>query len=170
MRKEIEKKILSLIHKELENIGGENIFHNTTDGFWFPTSPLTERPFVTKRNDDEIESCKHEFIRFTLKFEDGEPDISIYTQANIKEEKREFYRYKWYIYPFGGKRLYTDYTNYEFKTNVRCGNVSFNLTHYEHLELVEKTRIAYDRFLSLKSDAENKRLSDKIDLRLSKHQ
>lgn len=158
----MKEQILELIHKELENVGGENIFHNC---YYYNHTPYITRRFKVKENDDTSTYISPDIMEFTLKFEDGEPDIRVYTQWDYSSVD-EIYKTKY----FGLKKFWSKVTTYKFTTKVTCGHISFDLSDKESDELLELTKKSYKKFLSLKDETRDKEVSKKIKKRLKKYQ
>lgn len=162
----MKEKILELIHKELENIGGVNIFHDSyTPGNFFNYGPIREGRFCVKRNCDVVEYIRPDILDFTLKFEDGEPSIVIYTTHSFTSTET-LYKTKY----FGLRKFLETNSEYTFKTIVTCGHISFDLSNEENDELIELTKKSYSKYLSLKNENEDKRVLDKLNKRLKKYE
>lgn len=164
----MKEKILELIHKELENVGSENIFHNITHRYidywsWVDT-PYRECLLESKTNCDEVKSIYGELLHFTLKFPDGDPDINIFTDYK-STPSTELYKTKY----FGFKKLYTTITKFTYTTKVKCGHVDFELTEEQSAELLKLTKEAHAKYLILKDEAMNREIAKKINKRLKEH-
>jgi hypothetical protein len=160
----MKEKILELIHKELENVGGDNIFHDC--GYsWYDGPPYKKNTLEIKSNCDSKETIDVDLLDFALKFEDGEPSIKIYTITNYTT-KLEPYKTKY----FGFKKFTSIITSYIFTTKITCGHISFDLSDDENAELIKLTKESYSKYLSLKDKARNKEVSKKIKKRLKKYQ
>jgi hypothetical protein len=157
----MKEKILELIHKELENVGGENIFHNC---YYYNHTPYITKRFKVKENDDTSTHISPDIMEFTLKFEDGEPDIRVYTQWDYSSVD-EIYKTKY----FGLKKFWSKVTTYKFTTKVICGHISFDLSDEESVELLKLTKESYAKYNSLKDALKDKIVLKKIKKRLKKH-
>jgi hypothetical protein len=165
----MKEKILELIHKELKNVGGENIFHNCYFANHIYCGGYSPSPYVTKRfkvkeNDDTSTHISPDIMEFTLKFEDGEPDIRVYTQWDYSSAD-EIYKTKY----FGLKKFWTTVTTYRFITKVICGHILFDLSDEESVDLLKLTKESYAKYNSLKDAANDKIVLKKIKKRLKKH-
>ena len=166
----MKEKILELIHKELKNVGGENIFHNCYFANHIYCGGYSPSPYVTKRfkvkeNYDKSEHISPDIMEFTLKFEDGEPDIRVYTQWDYSSAD-EIYKTKY----FGLKKFWTTVTTYRFITKVICGHILFDLSDEESIELLKLTKESYSKYKLLKDEVRDKEVSKKIKKRLKKYQ
>jgi hypothetical protein len=164
----MKEQILELIHKELENVGGENIFHYCNTGSWYTEdyySPHKKSNFNVKTNCDGSEKIEVELLNFTLEFEDGEPSIRIQTIRNYQLEEVP-YKTKW----FGFKKFLSIITTYKFTTKITCGHIEFELSNEETDELLKLTKESYAKYLSLKDKARDKEVSKKIKKRLKKYE
>ena len=157
----MKEKILELIHKELENVGGENIFHNC---YYYNHTPYITKRFKVKENDDTSTHISPDIMEFTLKFEDGEPDIRVYTQWDYSSVD-EIYKTKY----FGLKKFWSKVTTYKFTTKVICGHISFDLSDEESVDLLKLTKESYAKYNSLKDALKDKIVLKKIKKRLKKH-
>ncbi len=163
----MKEKILELIHKELENVGGENIFHNCgyTSWGWYDGPPFKVVNLTTKHNCDTSEQIKPEVLEFTLNFEDGEPSIRVHTRWDYNCID-ELYKTKY----FGLKKFWTTVTTYKFTTKVSCGHILFDLSDEESVNLLELTKESYSKHCSLRDESKDKVISKKIKKRLKKYQ
>ena len=163
----MKEKILELIHKELENVGGENIFHNCNNPWGWTNygAPFKVVNLTTKHNCDTSEQMKPEVLEFTLNFEDGEPSIRVYTKWDYNCID-ELYKTKY----FGLKKFWTTVTTYTFTTKVSCGHISFDLSDEESVELLKLTKESYSKHCSLRDELKDKVISKKIKKRLKKYQ
>ena len=163
----MKEQILKLIHKELENVGGESIFHDCTTGWYSEDyySPHKKSNFNVKTNFDDTETISVEYLNFTLKFEDGEPSIRIKTIHNYQSEE-VLYKTKW----FGFKKFTSIITTHKFTTKITCGHLEFELSNEETDELLKLTKESYAKYLSLKEKAKDKEVSKKIKKRLKKYE
>jgi hypothetical protein len=158
----MKEKILELIHKELENVGGENIFHNC---YYYNHTPYITKRFKVKENDDTSTHISPDIMEFTLKFDDGEPDIRVYTQWDYSSAD-EIYKTKY----FGLKKFWSKVTTYKFTTKVICGHISFDLSDEESVDLLKLTKESYAKYNSLKDEVRDKEVFKKIKKRLKKYQ
>lgn len=165
----MKEKILELIHKELENVGGDNIFHDCYNPRTWHCgdylSPHKKNTLEIKSNCDGRETIDVDLLDFALKFEDGEPSIKICTITNYTV-KLEPYKTKY----FGFKKFASIITSYIFTTKITCGHISFDLSDDENAELIKLTKESYSKYLSLKDKARDKEVSKKIKKRLKKYQ
>ena len=163
----MKEKILELIHKELKNVGGENIFHYCSNHWGWSNygPPFKEENLVIKQNCDTSEQIKLEVLEFTLKFEDGEPSIRVYTQWDYSSVD-EIYKTKY----FGLKKFWSRVTTYKFTTKITCGHILFDLSDEESVELLKLTKESYAKYISLKDEVRDKEVSKKIKKRLKKYQ
>ena len=164
----MKEQILKLIHKELENVGGENIFHDCYNprtwhcGNYY--SPYKQTNLEIKSNCDGNERIDVVKLDFTLKFEDGEPNIKVYTNWDYSV-KLEPYKTKY----FGFKKFESTITTYKFTTKVICGHIMFDLSDEETVELLKLTKESYTKYLSLRDKAKDEKVSKKIKKRLEKY-
>lgn len=167
-KSEMKEQILKLIHKELENVGGENIFHDCYQSYTFYTedyySPHKKKSLEIKSNCDVTEKIDVDMLDFTLKFEDGEPNIKIYTKWDYNG-KLEPYKTKY----FGFKKFTSVITTYKFTTKVICGHIMFDLSDEETVELLVLTKQSYEKYLSLRDLEKDKKVAKKIKKRLKKY-
>lgn len=162
----MREKILELIHKELENVGGENIFHDCYNGIhYLHPNPIRPSRFRVKLNCDTNEYITPDLLDFALKFEDGEPSIRIYTMWDYKSTNK-IYKTKY----FGLQKFWETNTEYTFTTKITCGHISFDLSNEENDELVKLTKQSYEKYLSLKDKVKDKEVSKKIKKRLKKYE
>lgn len=162
----MREKILELIHKELENVGGENIFHDCYNGVHYLTpNPIRPSRFRVKLNCDTDEYITPDLLDFALKFEDGEPSIRIYTMWDYKSTNK-IYKTKY----FGLQKFWETNAEYTFTTKITCGHISFDLSNEENDELVKLTKQSYEKYLSLKDKIKDKEVSKKIKKRLKKYE
>lgn len=164
VNQELRAKIIQLIHKELEEVQGENIFIDLGYNFR-EMCPFYEVNVVKKGNIDEQVIDKPDAIRFALKFKDGEPDIQIYTYFNFTY-REEPYKKVWSWR--GRKQLFTKFTEYTVTTEITCGHILFNLTEEEHQDLINRTKASWNKYQSLKDIALDNKVLDKINMRLKK--
>jgi hypothetical protein len=162
----MKEQILELIHKELENVDGKKIFHQGPYTIYYleDYSPVRTLNLESKVNCDTRETIKPEVLDFCLRFEDGEPDIMVYTTWKEHENKR-LYKTKYF-----GLRKFWEYTyTYNFITKVTCGHISYQLSENENDELLKLTKKSYEKYLSLKESIKDKEVSKKIKKRLKKY-
>lgn len=160
---EIRTKIIQLIHNELEEIQGEDIFNTY---FAIPSmGPVQVFCLTIKCNVDEQIIDRPDRISFELKFKDGEPNIKVYSFITWTERK-EPYKKVWTWR--GRKQLFTDYKEYTVITSINCGHIHFRLTQEEHQDLIKRTKASWDKYQSLKDITLDNKVLDKINLRLKK--
>jgi hypothetical protein len=166
MRTEIENKIIELIYKELDNVTGKKIFHTYSLGWVGNGDPIYTDRYLVKSNCDESEYSEIEFINFALKFDDGEPNIDVFTQYSYNSREEPYKIIKRWFYK--NKTEKTRYYDYNTPTEIICGHIRFELTSDETILLKEKIKIAYQKYLTLKDVELDKEVMEKIDLRLKK--
>lgn len=161
----MKEKILELIYKEIENVGSENIFHDCYySSYYNQNTPYCEKTLVYKSNCDGYVNSSCEQPSFTLKFEDGEPNILVYNNYTYTTST-EVYKTKY----FGFKKLYTTINTYTYTTKVVCGHIRFDLTDEQSAELMRLTKEAYTKHLALNDAEADKKIARKINNRLKKH-
>ena len=162
----MKEQILELIRKELENVGGKKIFHQGPYTIYYleDYSPVRKLNLESKVNCNTREIVKPEVLDFSLKFEDGEPDIMVHTTWKEHENKR-LYKTKYF-----GLQKFWEYTyTFTFTTKVSCGHICYELSEEENDELLKLTKESYEKYLSLKETMDDKEVSKKIKKRLKKY-
>lgn len=169
-RTELENKVLQLINKRLDNVDGSDNFFITHSYGWFDYGATFSKLFETKKNIDETQNINLTFMDFEFAFEDGEPNIRIYTSSEISASNKEFYKStpRFLLLPFIKKKNYTTYYSYSHNTTITCGELRFELTKEEHDDLFEKVKIACEKNKLLAKELELNKVKKKIELRLSK--
>ena len=161
----MKEKILELIHKELKNVTGENIFKDTSNiESWHCSTPYQELNLAVKINCDASEYINPEVLGFSLKFEDGEPNIIIWHERDYTSNLT-LYKTKY----FGFSKFWQNNITYTITTKVNCGHISFDLSDDETAELLKLTKESYAKYLSLKDELKDKKVLDKLNLRLEKY-
>ncbi len=170
INQELRNKIIQLIHQELNSINRITLFYDLYIEMvaWEPLKvPMRTKTVRIKENVDTIEFENFDILRYTLKFADGDPDITISTYLQ-ETEKYEYYKSerKWYTLWLYNKKLMTTYRDIQSITTVKCGMIKFELTSEENKFLCERTKFAYEKQKSLIKDFEEKNVVDKINMRL----
>jgi hypothetical protein len=162
----MREKILELIHKELENVGGENIFHECYQAAYYSyPNPIRQARYLVKDNCDTNDYITPDLLCFTLKFEDGEPSIRVYSDFEY-ESTSKLYKKKY----IGIKKFWETNTSYKFITKITCGHISFDLSDEENDELLKLTKVSYEKYLSLMNGVKDKKVLDKLNKRLEKYE
>jgi hypothetical protein len=161
----MREKILELIQKELENVGGENIFHECYQSAYYSyPNPIKQGRYLIKDNCDITQYIIPDLLCFTLKFEDGEPSIRVYSYSE-SESTSKLYKTKY----IGIKKFWETNTSYKFITKITCGHISFDLSDEENNELLKLTKVSYEKYLSLMNEVKDKKVLDKLNKRLEKY-
>jgi hypothetical protein len=170
-RTELENKVLQLVNKKLDNVDGSDDFFILHSYSWFDNDkPTFSRLFLESENIDKCEKVNITFMDFEFSFEDGEPNIRIYTDFQNSVASSEFYKStpRFLLLPFIKKKNYTTYYTNSHVTSITCGELKFKLTKEEHDDLFEKVKVAYEKNKLLAKELELNKVKEKIDLRLSK--
>ena len=167
-------KILELIHKELENIGNENIFFSKNCGSYYPTKPVKNKTIYIEREYNENDwletnsvNERVEYLDYCLTFEDGEPPIEVcYSVTPVFIESIQQFRGIW---PFKFKtKISTHYYNIVRESKITCGKYTFVLTEDEEEDLLERTKFAYQCFSLTREKHCEDEIMAKLTLRLDK--
>lgn len=171
----MKRKILELIHKEVENMSDKNIFlRRDTFGVYNPINPVkTENSlqygeyFTDNWSVNKQEYEQNEALEFALTFPDGEPPIEVKSTIDSVNESWNLKKTILGIFKIKSNITAIFYTNF-VTTKIRCGSFVFELTEVEKDELLEKSKFAYQRFILERDKEYEEKITKKLDLRLTK--
>jgi hypothetical protein len=140
------------------------LYPSDTYHYWSPSGSYKKEDKLIKVNrlPCDIKSEEFDLIDNKIIFEDGEPDIIIYSAYNRYEDVEKTITKNFW----GRNYSYKTTITYKFIVNISCGHINFNLSEQEGVDLLNATKAAYQKTLSLKQSYDDKVLDDKLNLRL----
>lgn len=156
----MKEKLLELISLELNDIKRLTFY----DTWWCGDDNPAKNSKQVIKTETNKPSVYQDFksLRFTLKFEDGQPDLIVRTET--KSDSHEHIIKKWFK-----PKLTIITSEYTSRTYIICGALNYRLTDDEFTALFNATDKAFHKMVKYRIRARERETINKINNRIEKH-
>ena len=158
----MKEKLLELISLELNDTKTLKFY----DTWWYGDDNPAKNYQQVIKTETNKPSVYQDFksLRFTLKFEDGQPDLIVRTETK-SDSYEHIIEKRWFIKPDLTITTF-EYTN---RTYIICGGLNYELTDDEFTLLFDATDKAFHKMVKYRIKARERETINKINNRIEKH-